>query len=338
MVARSDRHSAKAASTEGKAATVHAASTRDIDEQAALLRGWNQTYDQISTGAFNGAFLEAQLQGMQLFREVTSNALHQTGNLPAGTIAVGVPLALRGNATFCGRRCDGTQLHVFSGNDAFEFFSPSGLDIAGFVLSDSDLLCALTSDQLEQVLPTLVNPHLRPVDPSAAYRMRRIFMDICEVITKSPQCADDPSRLASMSRDAADAVVTALCGSERQTFELSPVKRARIVRDARELLIECPEQFARVDELCLALGVSRRTLQQSFQETLGVKPTTYLRAVRMNGARRAMKNAHSIAEAATLWGFWHFGRFAQDYKEMFGELPSQAFRRYHREHATEGLC
>lgn len=335
MVALSDRHTPMT-SPGGKAATVHAASTRDIDEQAALLRGWNQTYDQISTGPFKGSFLEAQLGGVLLFREVTSNALHQRGYLPPGSIAVGVPIALCGNATFCGQQCDGTQLHVFSGKDSFEFFSPSGLDIAGFVLVEKDLHGALTSDQLETVLPTLRNPHLRSVEPSAAGRMRRIFADICEVIAESPEYADDPLRLSSMARDVTDAVATALSGTNSEQSEISPAKRARVVRDVRELVVECPDRYASVEELCRTLGISRRGLQQSFQETLGLKPTAYLRAVRMNGARRAIRHAGSVAEAATLWGFWHFGRFARDYKVMFGELPSEAFRRYHPAHRAEG--
>jgi AraC family ethanolamine operon transcriptional activator len=51
--------------------------------------------------------------------------------------------------------------------------------------------------------------------------------------------------------------------------------------------------------------------------------------VRLNGTRRAIKTSASETEAATLWGFWHFGRFAQDYKVMFGEFPSGTFRRHH---------
>ncbi|WP_295557262.1 helix-turn-helix domain-containing protein [uncultured Hyphomicrobium sp.] len=336
MVALSDRH-ASMAPTGGKAAALHAASTRDIDEQAALLRGWNQTYDQISAGPFKGAFLEAQLDGVLLFREVTSNALHQRGHLPSGSIAVGVPIALCGNATFCGQHCDGTQLHVFSGKDSFDFFSPRGLDIAGFVLAESDLHGAFTSDQQETVLSTLLYPHLRPVEPRAACHMRRTFGDICEVLAESSECAIDPLRLSLMARDVTDAVVTALSGAGSEKSDISPAKRARVVREARELVVDSPDRYASVEELCRTLGISRRALQQSFQETLGLKPTAYLRAVRMNGARRAIKHAGSVAEAAALWGFWHFGRFARDYNVMFGELPSEAFRRYRPAHGMKGL-
>jgi AraC family ethanolamine operon transcriptional activator len=331
-----NRNGMETSAPPGDAAVVHAANTSDIDEQAALLRGWNQTYDQISAGRFSGSFLEAQFHRVQLFREITSNALQQTGSLPKGTIAVGVPVSLRGNATFCGRPCDGQQLHVFSGNDGFEFFSPRGLDIVGFVLHACDLRRALTSDELEDVWPSLAQPHLRFVDLNALNRVRRVFSDIRDVLAEASVSPVDPIRLSSMSRDVIATVVNSLASGYRDKFDVPKAKRVLIVGNARDLVSEFPHDFMCIADLCRELGISRRALQQSFQETLGVKPSAYIRAVRMNGARRAIKTANSVAEAATLWGFWHFGRFAHDYQMMFGELPSEAFRRHHGAHEQIG--
>lgn len=82
-----------------------------------------------------------------------------------------------------------------------------------------------------------------------------------------------------------------------------------------------------VADLCLELGVSRRTLQYSLQEVLGINPVRFLRALRLNGVRRDLKAAtyreDSIQDVAARWGFWHLGHFVTDYKEMFGELPSE---------------
>jgi AraC family ethanolamine operon transcriptional activator len=310
---------------------VHVARTRDIDEQAALLRGWNQTYDQMSAGSFQGAFLEAKLDRVQLFREVTSNALYQTGVLSAGTVAVGVPLALRGNATFCGRQCDGTQLHVFSGDEAFEFFSPCGLDIAGFVFAAEDFCDVLTAEEHDAMLRALRKPHLRSVPPHGPDRMRQLFADVCDVLAQSPEIALDVIRLSAMTRDIAASVASALAFEMNDGREpLRPSRRSHIVGQARELATQGRDGSAlTVEDLCRSLGVSRRALQYCFLETLGIRPSAYLRAVRLNGARRSIKHAATVADAAALWGFWHFGRFARDYKSMFGELPSEAFRRFH---------
>ena len=54
----------------------HFAETHDIDDQAALLRGWNQTYAQMSSGPFAGSIAEAHIAGAQLFLEETHTAEH----------------------------------------------------------------------------------------------------------------------------------------------------------------------------------------------------------------------------------------------------------------------
>ncbi|GHU15365.1 hypothetical protein AGMMS50225_28560 [Betaproteobacteria bacterium] len=34
----------------------------------------------------------------------------------------------------------------------------------------------------------------------------------------------------------------------------------------------------------------------------------------------------TVGDIAARWGFWHLSHFAADYKEMFGELPSDTLR------------
>jgi AraC family transcriptional regulator, ethanolamine operon transcriptional activator len=52
---------------------------------------------------------------------------------------------------------------------------------------------------------------------------------------------------------------------------------------------------------------------------------------RLNEARRALKAAHgtavTVAEVAMGNGFFHFARFAKDYFQQFGELPSATLGR-----------
>ncbi|MEJ7806329.1 MAG: helix-turn-helix transcriptional regulator [Telluria sp.] len=76
-------------------------------------------------------------------------------------------------------------------------------------------------------------------------------------------------------------------------------------------------------------GVSVRSLYAGFKEYCGVSPLQYLRMLRLDGARQALLNAPDchIASIAMHWGFGHLGRFSMEYKERFGESPSQSVRR-----------
>ena len=84
-------------------------------------------------------------------------------------------------------------------------------------------------------------------------------------------------------------------------------------------------------ELCERLHVSRRTLQYCFEDVLGISPMQYLRVIRLNGARRelrqSMPDAQTVGEVAAHWGFWHLSQFSSDYRKLFGQSPSQSLRR-----------
>ena len=38
------------------------------------------------------------------------------------------------------------------------------------------------------------------------------------------------------------------------------------------------------------------------------------------------RNAESVTQTAMRWGFFHLGRFAQYYRELFGETPGETLR------------
>jgi AraC family ethanolamine operon transcriptional activator len=40
----------------------------------------------------------------------------------------------------------------------------------------------------------------------------------------------------------------------------------------------------------------------------------------------------SVAVVAANWGFWHPGQFAKDYKQLFGENPSETVKRTQQDH------
>ena len=46
--------------------------SQDVDEHAANLSAWGQTYDQLSAGAFSGSLTEVWTNDAQVFRETTS--------------------------------------------------------------------------------------------------------------------------------------------------------------------------------------------------------------------------------------------------------------------------
>lgn len=85
-----------------------------------------------------------------------------------------------------------------------------------------------------------------------------------------------------------------------------------------------PHDLARVG--CMSV----RTLHATFQQTVGESPMNHLRRIRLDRARadlqRSDPQSARVTEIALRWGFLHQSRFAQQYRERFGERPSETLR------------
>lgn len=105
--------------------------------------------------------------------------------------------------------------------------------------------------------------------------------------------------------------------------------RSRVLRKALDYLAAFPREPLTVEQLCIASASSMSTLERAFGDHFGISPKRYLMLSRFSGVRHALldsPHASSISNVANEWGFWHMGKFAADYKRIFGQLPSETTR------------
>lgn len=129
-------------------------------------------------------------------------------------------------------------------------------------------------------------------------------------------------------------VVSTLIAS--QPHNMSELKRPRRmavlprhVRKVEDFLREHAHEPICADQLAQLAGVSMRSLYAGFREYCGISPLQYLRNLRLDGARQTLlaEPDSNVTSVAMRWGFSHMGRFSIEYKQRFGESPSQCLRK-----------
>ncbi|PZN95886.1 MAG: hypothetical protein DCF30_18360 [Hyphomicrobiales bacterium] len=84
-----------------------------------------------------------------------------------------------------------------------------------------------------------------------------------------------------------------------------------------------------VQDVCDAIGIGLRSLQEGFRRHQHMSPHDYLKLARLKGVRAELLDplsSRSIEAVARHWGFVNRGHFALDYRRTFGEQPSQTRR------------
>lgn len=81
-----------------------------------------------------------------------------------------------------------------------------------------------------------------------------------------------------------------------------------------------------IGDIAEASGTTSRSLQLYFQSEFALSPMRYLKRQRLLLARRLIlqsENDRTLGEIIYEAGFSHFGRFSSEYRDLFGEAPSQ---------------
>lgn len=151
---------------------------------------------------------------------------------------------------------------------------------------------------------------------------------------------DRPGGLADMpvAREQLEAfVMTQLLHAGRHQFTddlhapAEPVRHGRLA-PVLEFMEQHADEPLTPQEIARAGCMSVRTLHATFQQAMGESPMSYLRRIRLDHVRTELQRSDPslvrVTDVAVRWGFLHQSRFAQQYRERFGELPRETLRGY----------
>jgi AraC-like DNA-binding protein len=117
-------------------------------------------------------------------------------------------------------------------------------------------------------------------------------------------------------------------GAPVEALAASPALPADVARALNWLHAHLSEPVG-LDELADVAGVRPRTLEAHFRMFLGATPLGWARRMRLVRARQELLRAGraTVTEVALANGFNQLGRFAGQYRRLFGEPPSATLRR-----------
>ncbi|MBC3411685.1 AraC family transcriptional regulator [Pseudomonas sp. SWRI107] len=162
------------------------------------------------------------------------------------------------------------------------------------------------------------------------YRLDELagFVPLLSMICHEAEVVDSLPRVQShYSQIVASKLLTLLSTNIRYECLGSPNRGLAPILDyiQRNLKLELSP-----DTLAAQACMSVRSLYVLFERHLGVTPKRYVRQRKLERVHACLSDrscaVRSVTEIAVEYGFTHLGRFAETYRQQFGELPSETVR------------
>jgi AraC family transcriptional regulator, ethanolamine operon transcriptional activator len=283
--------------------------SRDAAEHAGRLTGWTLRIEQFSAGRFSGHLTVLHLDHVQIIRERTSQVLMKQGMAWPGARVFSLPMAASGQGHFNGHLLPFPCPLVNDGGDLPALMTPRYLDVTQLVM-DRQWLAGYFAGIGEQRLADdlAAGRHFRvhiSADDFAA--MQRVIAEAFDV------CGRTNAFDFAQSRNELQGVLLRFMAKARtpgRSISMSSVTSQKKIADrALGLALSRRQDPPSIDDLCRHVGVSRRSLQDCFQDTSGISPSQFLRVARFNAVRRELKalattaQRVSIGDVAASWGF-----------------------------------
>lgn len=297
----------------------------DLGRYREAARGWGLDFIQLDSGHLDATLTLVFSPNVTVVHTTLNRTFYQRGEAPAFGRTFGLFMRPTSEVKWLAGYFAENSLAVFPADRAYESRSSKSFDVLAITVEDSYL--ARTAEIMDKagVVDRLPNSgHIypcRPADLNALRLAARSLLDCPEGARNGSKYEFEITRL----------ILAALSGRADEQWWPRPRRRELAFRAAMDFIKDQEGEPPDLATLCVATGVSERTLRYAFMDKLGIPPKTYLRTHHLNRAHHSLLTAEpgheTVSEIARRWGFWHMSQFALDYRDLYGERPSDTLRR-----------
>lgn len=313
--------------------TFYAANTYDdFEHYTEALTTWDLDLIQLDPGKFHAEMLFYGDTELQVGEVSYNRLLLQRGTGPAA----GYTFALHNqvSAPFAWRYMEfpANSIIVFPDNREHQGVSQPGHHPFTVTISETFLATVAEKHGLPEPRHFLPKGEVLQCNPKNIMEIQTLLESISVFLKLTDGKTVDALMNSEIKHKIGSQFLIALAASKN----IQPRKRQF---SHRKRAVDCVLEYVNADlsttrsihELCGVAEVNERTLRNIFYEQFSLSPNKFINRYKLNLVRSDLKKLASrtyIADIANEKGFWHMGQFAADYRNLFGELPSQTRKKY----------
>lgn len=298
--------------------------TTDPAEFELALRPWELLCRPRTGGDFRHSVSSVKTAAFTIYRERFCLPVDVQGVSPGNTLVIGAPIYTGREARYWGAPYSGSTLPSTL---------PGPLDVkldAGHhhqvVIIDLSHLRASVSEEVFDHLERTMQSRFLTVPP----RILKNYLDwggrLLNTAEKNPSLIEQTPVVETLQQELLQHLSLITGGTVDRSGGTSYSARRKGLLKVLDYLRGDFKTVFSMGDLCWTAGISERSLQYAFQETFGMTPFQFIKRRRLHAVRQVLINSsyneNNVSQVAAEFGFYELGRFAADYRQLFGELPS----------------
>ena len=299
----------------------------DFADMVKALHQWNIEIRQLEKVEINDTLEQLVVNNIFLLSSKITGKTHHVGVPPPGrTFAF-----LRGESSkLLFRKKDiplnGLMIFPFDSNvDGVT----KGIDniLQSISVPEEVLIARLTSEEREAYAHIISTQDVLILPQPEMDNLQDIFDKYFKSVQEDSELIYMENFQICLEEELLSALITALFSTQSSNDDSTLLQKDVIWEQLENYIETHRSRPIMVSELSKMAAINERTLYRIFHKRFGLTPKAYLNKLRLNGVQSDLKK-HSttklkVTDVANNWGFWHMGQFAADYKDLFGELPSE---------------
>lgn len=301
--------------------------SNDAEEMREQSVFWSYEHQQFNRGTFHGIIFGFHTSRLQLTLSHRSVGFIARGGLPEKTTIISIPVHGADSLLYRGQLLRDCRAIALKDTEELELHTsqPSTMltvAVCTALLEQQALACTgSTFKSLRCQEQLWIHPKQYRNRVEQLISMLRLL-----------QCRNHACSGVEEEMVEKEILETILLGIQPPGVENKIPDRLFVAKRAERHIRRNLKNSISIGELCRTVGTSERTLYLGFKERFGVSPKAYHQMMRLNGVHNALlrnNSSRTVTDLAMDWGFYHLGRFSEQYNRMFGRLPSETNKTVH---------
>lgn len=288
---------------------------------------WNIEHTQLGKGVFNGSLLGVHTPRIQIGISHYSQGIMTTGDFPDGCVLLHYSVNDMKNDplyNFHNRSILPHEVLMLTQSEGYDRMTYSSGDMDTIAIKEDLFYKEFYAFFGEAA--SLKNKRFYLKQDKVSLFHQIIVSWISYLINEFPKLTVKPQydKIESeILRQLFDCIVPAPLLKKRKKFQ------TKVVRD---ILHENIANDIDISTITSELNIKSSQLHNAFKKEYGITPKKYLQTLRYNAIRKVLllsdPSSVSIEEVASKYKIFHMSHFSAQYKNIFGETPSQTLHHH----------